>query len=57
LARGILPARKLLARFCCALNDISYTGPLSVEWEDPRMGAKKTRSFVRTIHFPASFES
>ena len=54
---GILPARKLLARFCCALNDIGYTGPLSVEWEDSRMGAKETRSFVRKIEFPAAFDA
>lgn len=39
-----------------ALNDINYTGPLSVEWEDGRMdrfhGAKESCEFVRKIDFP-----
>lgn len=41
-----------------ALNDISYTGPLSVEWEDGRMdrefGATEAAAFVRRIDFPTS---
>ena len=39
-----------------ALNDIGYTGPLSVEWEDGRMdrihGAEEACTFVRSIDFP-----
>lgn len=41
-----------------ALNDIGYTGPLSVEWEDSRMdrchGAAEACDFVRGIDFPSS---
>ncbi len=41
-----------------ALNDIRYTGPLSVEWEDSRMdrehGAAEAAAFVRRIDFPPS---
>lgn len=41
-----------------ALNDIQYTGPLSVEWEDSRMdrchGAREACEFVRQVDFPAS---
>ena len=41
-----------------ALNDIGYTGPLSVEWEDTGMdrlhGAKEALEFVRRIDFPKS---
>jgi len=41
-----------------ALNDVGYTGPLSVEWEDSRMdrefGAKEACEFVRNIDFPSS---
>jgi len=41
-----------------ALNDIRYTGPLSIEWEDIRMdrihGATEASAFVRKIDFPAS---
>jgi sugar phosphate isomerase/epimerase len=39
-----------------ALNDIGYTGPLSVEWEDGRMdrihGAEEACAFVRSVDFP-----
>ena len=39
-----------------ALNDIPYTGPLSVEWEDPGMdrehGAAEAAAFVRRLDFP-----
>ncbi|MBN1442699.1 MAG: sugar phosphate isomerase/epimerase [Planctomycetes bacterium] len=42
----------------CALNDIGYKGPLSVEWEDSRMdreyGAREACDFVRSIDFPSS---
>ena len=42
----------------CALNDIGYNGPLSVEWEDSRMdrefGATEACEFVRSIDFPRS---
>ncbi len=38
-----------------ALNRINYTGPLSVEWEDPHMdrehGAREACAFVRQLHF------
>lgn len=41
-----------------ALNDIGYSGPLSVEWEDSRMdrehGASEACDFVRDIDFPRS---
>lgn len=40
------------------LNDIGYTGPLSVEWEDSGMerelGAKEALEFVRKINFEPS---
>ncbi len=41
-----------------ALNDIGYSGPLSVEWEDGGMdrehGAAESAAFVRSIDFPSS---
>ncbi|MBI9107373.1 MAG: sugar phosphate isomerase/epimerase [Spirochaetales bacterium] len=41
-----------------ALNDIGYTGPLSVEWEDNGMdrefGAKESYEFVKKYNFSAS---
>ena len=41
-----------------ALNDIGYTGPLSVEWEDSGMdrehGAVESCRFVRALDFPPS---
>jgi sugar phosphate isomerase/epimerase len=41
-----------------ALNDISYTGPLSVEWEDNGMdrfhGAKESLEYIRKLEFPTS---
>jgi sugar phosphate isomerase/epimerase len=41
-----------------ALNDIGYTGPLSVEWEDIRMdrvhGATESAAFVRKLDFAPS---
>lgn len=41
-----------------ALNDIGYTGPLSVEWEDSGMdrehGAKEACEFVRRLDFAPS---
>ena len=41
-----------------ALNDISYAGPLSVEWEDGRMdrfyGATESCEFVKRLDFPPS---
>lgn len=40
------------------LNSINYTGPLSVEWEDPGMdreyGAAEALSFVKNIDFPST---
>jgi hypothetical protein len=39
-----------------ALNDVGYTGPLSVEWEDGGMqrehGAREACAFVRRLDFP-----
>jgi sugar phosphate isomerase/epimerase len=39
-----------------ALNRIGYTGPLSVEWEDPGMdrehGAREAREFVSKMDYP-----
>ena len=41
-----------------ALNDVGYTGPLSVEWEDSGMmrdqGAKEALEFVRKVDFDAN---
>ncbi len=41
-----------------ALNDIRYSGPLSVEWEDIRMdrvnGGTESAQFVRNLDFPGS---
>ena len=41
-----------------ALNDISYKGPVSVEWEDGRMdrihGASESLQFVKSYDFPPS---
>jgi sugar phosphate isomerase/epimerase len=41
-----------------ALNDIGYSGPLSVEWEDARMdrfhGAAESAAFLRRLDFPRS---
>ena len=41
-----------------ALNDIHYSGPLSVEWEDSRMdrvhGAAESAAFLRRLDFPGS---
>ncbi len=41
-----------------ALNDIGYTGPLSVEWEDSRMdrehGAAESCAFVRKLDFKST---
>jgi sugar phosphate isomerase/epimerase len=41
-----------------ALNDVGYSGPLSVEWEDSRMdrchGAREALEFVRKLDFPPS---
>ncbi len=41
-----------------ALNDISYTGPLSIEWEDSGMdrqfGAKEACEFTKRIDFESS---
>ena len=41
-----------------AFNDIGYTGPLSVEWEDGRMdrfhGAAESCAYVRKLDFPVN---
>ena len=40
------------------LNNIGYTGPLSIEWEDIRMdrvhGGAEAASFVKSVDFPSS---
>jgi sugar phosphate isomerase/epimerase len=45
-------------RIIVALNDVGYSGPLSVEWEDSRMdreyGAREACQFVRRIDFERS---
>jgi sugar phosphate isomerase/epimerase len=45
-------------RIICALNDVGYSGPLSVEWEDSRMdrefGALEACEFVRKLDFQRS---
>jgi sugar phosphate isomerase/epimerase len=45
-------------RIMVALNDIHYTGPLSIEWEDARMdrfhGATESCAFVKKLDFPPS---
>ncbi len=45
-------------RVIVALNDVKYTGPLSVEWEDSRMdrefGATEAAAMVKRINFPPS---
>ncbi len=42
----------------CALNDVNYAGPLSVEWEDSRMdrehGAEEACAYVRELDFARS---
>ena len=41
-----------------ALNDVGYTGPLSIEWEDSRMdrehGATESAAFVKRLDFAPS---
>ena len=41
-----------------ALNDINYSGPLSVEWEDARMerfhGATESCNYVKALDFPTN---
>ncbi|MEM1085076.1 MAG: sugar phosphate isomerase/epimerase family protein [Verrucomicrobiota bacterium] len=41
-----------------ALNDIGYTGPLSIEWEDGRMdrfhGATESCAYVKDLDFPVN---
>ncbi len=54
LGRGSIEFEEIIR----ALNDIRYTGPLSVEWEDGKMdrehGAAEACAFVRRIDFPPS---
>ena len=46
--------------FFRTLNAISYSGPLSIEWEDSGMerewGAKNAVEFVRRLNFPSSVD-
>ncbi|MFZ4394830.1 MAG: sugar phosphate isomerase/epimerase family protein, partial [Kiritimatiellia bacterium] len=54
LGRGDIRFEDILV----ALNDVKYTGPLSVEWEDSRMdrlhGAREACAFVRKVDFTSS---
>jgi sugar phosphate isomerase/epimerase len=54
LGRGSIDFEEIIR----ALNDIGYSGPLSVEWEDAGMdrehGAAEAAAFVRALDFPAS---
>jgi len=54
MGRGNINFEKIIR----ALNDIEYTGPLSVEWEDGAMdreaGATESAAFVKRVDFPAS---
>ena len=60
LGRGSIKFENIIR----ALNDASYEGPLSVEWEDPGMerehGAAEACQFVRRLDFnpsPRSFDA
>jgi sugar phosphate isomerase/epimerase len=54
VGRGMINFEKIIR----ALNDISYAGPLSVEWEDGGMdrefGAAESAAFVKKLDFPPS---
>ncbi len=54
VGRGCINFEKIIR----ALNDISYAGPLSVEWEDGGMdrefGAAESCAFVKKLDFPPS---
>jgi sugar phosphate isomerase/epimerase len=54
VGRGMIDFESLIV----ALNDVGYTGPLSVEWEDSRMdrvhGATESAAFCRRLDFPAA---
>jgi len=54
LGRGDIRFEEIIV----ALNDIGYSGPLSVEWEDGRMdrihGATESCSFVRKLDFKSN---
>lgn len=54
VGRGDIKFEKIIR----ALNDINYTGPLSVEWEDGGMdrefGAAESCAYVKRIDFPSS---
>jgi len=54
VGRGNIDFEKIIR----ALNDIKYTGPLSVEWEDGAMdreaGATESAAFTKQVDFPAS---
>lgn len=54
LGRGSVDFEEIIR----ALNEVKYTGPLSVEWEDIRMnreaGAAESCHFVRSVDFESS---
>ena len=54
LGRGTINFEEIVR----VLNDIAYTGPLSIEWEDSGMdrehGAEEACAFTKAIDFPAS---
>ena len=51
VGRGVIEFEEIIV----ALNDIGYTGPLSVEWEDSRMdrehGARESCAYLRRMDF------
>jgi sugar phosphate isomerase/epimerase len=57
LGRGRVPFESVVR----ALTHAGYTGPLSVEWEDPGMdrehGAREACAFVRALDFPPPEEA
>jgi sugar phosphate isomerase/epimerase len=54
LGRGDIDFEEIIV----TLNDIGYSGPLSVEWEDSRMdrlhGARESAAFVAGLDFEPS---
>jgi len=56
--KSVAAATSISRRSSGRCNDIGYTGPLSVEWEDGGMdrehGAVESAAFVHDLDFPAS---
>jgi sugar phosphate isomerase/epimerase len=55
VGRGMIDFESLIV----ALNDVNYTGPLSVEWEDSRMdrvhGATESAAFCKRLDFKPAY--